>query len=83
VERALEETGVDRLAVGGGVAANGPLRERLRALPASVAIPDRALCTDNAAMIAAVALRRPALAAADVPGLEAYGTGQRPPAPVG
>jgi N6-L-threonylcarbamoyladenine synthase len=85
VERALEATGVDRLAVGGGVAANGPLRERLRALPASVAIPDRALCTDNAAMIAAVALRRPGLALApdDVPGLEAYGTGQRPPAPVG
>jgi N6-L-threonylcarbamoyladenine synthase len=82
VERALEVTGTDRLAVGGGVAANGPLRERLRALPASVAIPDRALCTDNAAMIAAVALRRPALAAGDVPGLEAYGTGQRPPAPV-
>jgi N6-L-threonylcarbamoyladenine synthase len=82
VERALEETGTDRLAVGGGVAANGPLRERLRALPASVAIPDRALCTDNAAMIAAVALRRPALATGDVPGLEAYGTGQRPPAPV-
>jgi N6-L-threonylcarbamoyladenine synthase len=82
VERALEATGTDRLAVGGGVAANGPLRERLRALPASVAIPDRALCTDNAAMIAAVALRRPALAVGDVAGLEAYGTGQRPPAPV-
>jgi N6-L-threonylcarbamoyladenine synthase len=82
VERALEATGTDRLAVGGGVAANGPLRERLRALPASVAIPDRALCTDNAAMIAAVALRRPALGTSDVAGLEAYGTGQRPPAPV-
>jgi N6-L-threonylcarbamoyladenine synthase len=83
VERALEQTGVDRLAVGGGVAANGPLRERLRALPASVAIPERALCTDNAAMIAAVALRRPALALDEVPGLEAFATGQRPPAPVG
>src|SRR5450432_3433030 len=28
-ERALEQTGLTRLAVGGGVAANGPLRERL------------------------------------------------------
>ena len=28
-ERALDQTGLDRLAVGGGVAANGPLRERL------------------------------------------------------
>ena len=31
VERALEQTGAERLAVGGGVAANGPLRERLSA----------------------------------------------------
>jgi N6-L-threonylcarbamoyladenine synthase len=80
VERALEETGLDRLAVGGGVAANGPLRARLTALPAAVAIPDRALCTDNAAMIAAVARHRPALADAEVAGLEAYATGQRPAA---
>ena len=29
VERALAQTGLERLAVGGGVAANGPLRERL------------------------------------------------------
>ncbi len=28
-ERALEQTGLTRLAIGGGVAANGPLRERL------------------------------------------------------
>ena len=31
-ERALAQTGLDRLAVGGGVAANGPLRERLARL---------------------------------------------------
>lgn len=80
VERALELTGLDRLAVGGGVAANGPLRERLGGLPAAVAIPERALCTDNAAMIAAVARFRPALAPVDVASLEAYATGQRPPA---
>ena len=32
VERALSQTGLQRLAVGGGVAANGPLRERLAQL---------------------------------------------------
>lgn len=79
VERALRETGIRRLAVGGGVAANGPLRARLEALDAEVAIPDRSLCTDNAAMIAAVALHRPALPVAEVAGLEPYATGQRPP----
>ena len=29
VERALAQTGLEQLAIGGGVAANGPLRERL------------------------------------------------------
>ncbi|EHN08970.1 YgjD/Kae1/Qri7 family required for threonylcarbamoyladenosine (t(6)A) formation in tRNA [Patulibacter medicamentivorans] len=79
VERALELTGIDRLAVGGGVAANGPLRERLAGLGAAVAIPDRALCTDNAAMIAAVARFRPAVDGDERASLEAYGNGQRPP----
>ena len=83
VERALEQTGIDRLAVGGGVAANGPLRARLQALPADVAIPDRALCTDNAAMIAAVARHRPAVAADEALALEPYASGQRPPAAAG
>ena len=55
VARALEQTGLDRLAIGGGVAANGPLRERLGALAPTVKIPPRALCTDNAAMIASAA----------------------------
>jgi N6-L-threonylcarbamoyladenine synthase len=55
VERALEQTGLDRLAIGGGVAANGPLRERLGALAPTVKIPPRELCTDNAAMIASAA----------------------------
>src|SRR6185436_15656211 len=50
VQRALKETGLDRLAIGGGVAANGPLRERLGALAPTVKVPPRALCTDNAAM---------------------------------
>ncbi|WP_320669862.1 tRNA (adenosine(37)-N6)-threonylcarbamoyltransferase complex transferase subunit TsaD [Patulibacter defluvii] len=79
VERALEATGLDRLAVGGGVAANGPLRERLTALGAAVAIPDRALCTDNAAMIAAVARFRAPVDPALRGALEAYGNGQSAP----
>ncbi len=57
--RAAAQAGVPAVSIGGGVAANG----RLRALVEegagkhglSVAIPDRALCTDNAAMIAAAA----------------------------
>ena len=32
VERALAQTGLERLSIGGGVAANGPVRERMRAL---------------------------------------------------
>jgi N6-L-threonylcarbamoyladenine synthase len=52
VERALELTGLERLAVGGGVAANGELRRRLVKLDAELHIPPPALCTDNAAMIA-------------------------------
>ena len=54
-ERALEQTGLDRLAVGGGVAANGELRRRLGELGATVHVPERVLCTDNAAMIASAA----------------------------
>ena len=54
-ERALQQTGLDRLAVGGGVAANGELRRRLGELGAEVHVPERVLCTDNAAMIASAA----------------------------
>jgi N6-L-threonylcarbamoyladenine synthase len=50
---------VERLAIGGGVAANSELRGRVDALAAELGlevwIPPRELCTDNAAMIAAVA----------------------------
>ena len=51
--------GVPAVALGGGVAANGRLRELVeeRAFGEGlrVAVPDRALCTDNAAMIGAAA----------------------------
>jgi len=76
-EQALTLTGIDRLAVGGGVAANGALRRRLEELPAEVHVPARALCTDNAAMIASAARFGPRLRYPDYLTLDAYATGER------
>lgn len=75
VERAVAQTGLRRVAVGGGVAANGPLRERLGTLGVELHVPPHALCTDNAAMIAAVALHAPPVAPAEALALDAYSTG--------
>ncbi|HEX6391435.1 MAG TPA: tRNA (adenosine(37)-N6)-threonylcarbamoyltransferase complex transferase subunit TsaD [Solirubrobacteraceae bacterium] len=77
VERALEQTGLDRLAIGGGVAANGPLRERLAALAGTVKVPPRELCTDNAAMIASAARFVAPLSSDRALALDAYATGER------
>ncbi len=56
--RAAEESSISRVAISGGVAANRRLRhcflERARPKGIDVAIPPPILCTDNAAMIAAV-----------------------------
>jgi N6-L-threonylcarbamoyladenine synthase len=76
-ELALRRTGLERLAIGGGVAANGPLRERLAGLGVAVGIPPRALCTDNAAMIASAARYVPARPFPDYLALDAYASGQR------
>ena len=76
--RALEQTGLDRLAVGGGVAANGLLRERLRELGATVHVPAPELCTDNAAMIASAARFAEHLPYPRYLRLDAYATGERP-----
>jgi N6-L-threonylcarbamoyladenine synthase len=78
VERGLQSTGLRRLAVGGGVAANGPLRERMRPLADEVAVPPPELCTDNAAMIASAARFTPALGYPDYLALDAYATGEPP-----
>jgi tRNA N6-adenosine threonylcarbamoyltransferase len=55
VETALERTGLQRLAIGGGVAANSELRAAVADLGVSVWVPPIELCTDNAAMIAGAA----------------------------
>jgi N6-L-threonylcarbamoyladenine synthase len=76
--RALQRTGIERLAVGGGVAANGELRRRLRDLGATLHVPAPALCTDNAAMIASAARFSPQLPYPQYLPLDAYATGERP-----
>jgi N6-L-threonylcarbamoyladenine synthase len=77
VERGLLVTGLDRLAVGGGVAANGPLRERLGGLGVELDVPPRELCTDNAAMIASAARYVEPAPYPDYLGLDVYATGER------
>jgi N6-L-threonylcarbamoyladenine synthase len=78
-EQALERTGLHRLAVGGGVAANRELRQRLEQLDACVHIPEPALCTDNAAMIASAARFGPVLRYPHYLALDAYATGEQAP----
>ena len=50
--RALKETGLNRIVLAGGVAANQTLRKRLADLDAELYYPPLAYCTDNGAMIA-------------------------------
>jgi tRNA N6-adenosine threonylcarbamoyltransferase len=73
-ERGLAQTGHDTLAIGGGVAANGPLRERLAQLGVKLHVPPRELCTDNAAMIASAARFTDAVEFPAYLGLDAYAT---------
>ncbi|MFA5139064.1 MAG: tRNA (adenosine(37)-N6)-threonylcarbamoyltransferase complex transferase subunit TsaD [Elusimicrobiota bacterium] len=60
--RAAAHAGVRRIALGGGVAANGPLRARFARRAAEegfdCVLPPLSLCTDNAAMVAHVAAQR-------------------------
>ena len=55
--RAADEHGVDTVCLGGGVAANSLLRARMAEAGEQagrrVLLPSRAMCTDNAAMVAA------------------------------
>ena len=78
VLRGLERTGRTRLALGGGVAANRRLRERLGGLGVELFLPPLELCPDNAAMIAAAALGAPATPYPDYLTLDVYATGEGP-----
>jgi N6-L-threonylcarbamoyladenine synthase len=59
VVRGAQAVGAGAMCLGGGVAANGPLRAALGSageeLGIPVYLPSRAMCTDNASMIAAAA----------------------------
>jgi N6-L-threonylcarbamoyladenine synthase len=77
VRRALRKTGSQRLALGGGVAANGPLRAAMAQLGVELDVPPRELCTDNAAMIASAARYTEVLQFPDYLKLDVYASGQR------
>jgi N6-L-threonylcarbamoyladenine synthase len=70
--RAARSVGARSIVLGGGVAANGPLRGRLageaEALGIPLIVPRPALCTDNGAMIGAAGARQ--FAAGERAGLE-------------
>jgi len=76
-ERALRDTGLERLSIGGGVAANGAVRSRMSALGAELHVPPRELCTDNAAMIASAARFVEGVPYPGYLGLDVYATGER------
>ena len=84
LKRALKKGDWDAVALGGGVAANGPLREavaelceergvRLKLVPGT-------LCTDNAAMIGSAARFAPRIDYPDYLGYDAFATGETPAA---
>lgn len=64
-KRALQETGLKRIVLAGGVAANQVLRARLADLDAELSYPPLAYCTDNGAMIAYAGAMRLAAGQAD------------------
>jgi N6-L-threonylcarbamoyladenine synthase len=81
LKRALNKGDWEAVALGGGVAANGPLREavgrlceemgvRLKLVPIS-------LCTDNAAMIGAAAGHAPRIEYPDYLGYDAFASGEK------
>jgi N6-L-threonylcarbamoyladenine synthase len=65
---AVEQTGVERIAIVGGVAANSELRAAL----SDATAPPLQLCTDNAAMIASAARYTEAIPSPRYLGLDAY-----------
>ncbi len=79
--RALDRESWPAVALGGGVAANGPLRRAVAALCEERGIPfkevSRELCTDNAAMIGSAARFSEPLGFPEYLGFDAFATGPR------
>ena len=75
VRQAVEQTGIERVAIGGGVAANSLLRERVAGLGVEWHAPTMALCTDNAAMIGVAALAMEPADRTEAMAMEPYATG--------
>lgn len=87
LRRALRGESWPAVALGGGVAANGPLRNAVRAVcereGVELKLVPAELCTDNAAMIGAAAIHTEALAWPGYLGYDAFSTGRRRPASPG
>jgi N6-L-threonylcarbamoyladenine synthase len=83
LRRALKRGGWEAVALGGGVAANGPLRAAVAELceefGARLKLVPIALCTDNAAMIGSAARFAAPLAYPDYLGFDAFATGEASP----
>ena len=75
VSKALVETGLARVALGGGVAANGPVRSAIANLGIDPIVPERIYCTDNAAMIGRAAIETSDLDRAAALRIDSYATG--------
>jgi N6-L-threonylcarbamoyladenine synthase len=82
--RALKKGDWEAVALGGGVAANGPLREAVARLceerGVRLKLVARELCTDNAAMIGSAARFAPRIEYPDYLGYDAFATGETPAA---
>ncbi len=80
-KRALQRGDWEAVALGGGVAANGPLREAVgelcRRQGVALKLVPIELCTDNAAMIGSAARFAPRLAYPDYLGYDAFASGDR------
>ncbi|HEX6151983.1 MAG TPA: tRNA (adenosine(37)-N6)-threonylcarbamoyltransferase complex transferase subunit TsaD [Solirubrobacterales bacterium] len=80
LKRALKQGGWEAVALGGGVAANGPLREAVAALCEEMGVRLKlvpiSLCTDNAAMIGSAARFAPRVEYPDYLGYDAFASGE-------
>jgi N6-L-threonylcarbamoyladenine synthase len=81
LKRALKDGDWDAVALGGGVAANGPLREAVSRLCEEMGVRLKlvpiALCTDNAAMIGSAARYVEPIAYPDYLGYDAFASGEK------